>query len=155
VTQLFETRRLRRMDLPSLAAILGQTGLFPAELLDEMVAPFFAGDDRHHWLVACLDGEVMGFAFSEAERMTDQTHNLLAIAVLPSRQHAGCGQALVAALEMTLSKNGGRLLIVETSSLDEYEGTRRFYDRLKFTREAEIREFYAAGENKIVFRKAL
>ncbi len=47
------------------------------------------------------------------------------------------------------------MLLVETSSLPEYERTRSFYDQLGFDREAVIRAFYAKGEDKVVFWKHL
>ena len=155
MTNLHHTRALSRADLPAVATILDATGLFPSELLADMAEPFLSASAEHRWLVIC-DGEaVLGFAYSEPERMTDQTHNLLAIAVLPDRQNQGIGKQLVKAMETWLAEEGGRVLLVETSSLGEYEGTRAFYRGQRFTREACIRDFYAEGEDKIVFWKKL
>ena len=39
--------------------------------------------------------------------------------------------------------------------LDEFERTRQFYRGLGYDEEARIREFYAAGEDKITYRKSL
>ncbi len=47
------------------------------------------------------------------------------------------------------------MLIVETSSLDRFERTRRFYRDRGFVEEARIREFYGPGDDKIVFWKLL
>lgn len=147
------TRELSRADLPAVSIILDETGLFPSELLPDMAEPFLGGSATHLWLVICSGEAVLGFAYCEPERMTDGTHNLLAIAVSPARQNVGIGKALVGAVERRLTETGGRVLIVETSSLEDYEGTRAFYDGLGFAREARIREFYAEGEDKIVFWK--
>lgn len=145
------TRALSRADIPALSTILEDTGLFPPDLLPDMAEPFLNGSAEHLWLVIC-DGEtVVGFAYAESERLTDNTHNLLAIAVSPERQNRGIGKALVGAVQRQLARTGGRILLVETSSLAEYEGTRAFYDGLGFAREARIRDFYAEGEDKIVF----
>lgn len=149
------TRALTRADLPIVATILTGTGLFPAELLPDMVAPFLSETAVHLWLVVCEGEAVLGFAFAEPERMTDGTYNLLAIAVLPARQNRGLGKALVAAVGRRLAETGGRVLLVETSSRTEYKGTRAFYEGLGFAREARIRDFYAEGEDKIVFWKKL
>ena len=73
----------------------------------------------------------------------------------PTGQGTGVGGALVAATERDLATAGGRLLLVETSSLDDFAAARRFYDGLGFTREARLRDFYAEGEDKIVFWKRL
>lgn len=149
------TRALSRADLPALATILDGTGLFPSELLPAMAEPFLDGSAAHLWLVVREGEAVLGFAYAEPERMTDDTHNLLAIAVLPVRQNGGVGKMLVRAVERRLAETGGRVLLVETSSLADYEGTRAFYDGLGFEREARIRDFYAEGEDKVVFRKKL
>lgn len=46
-------------------------------------------------------------------------------------------------------------LQVETSGLESFEYVRGFYRKSGYDEEARIREFYKAGEDKIVFRKAL
>lgn len=87
--------------------------------------------------------------------MTDGTSNLLLIAVHPEQQGHGIGQALMRDAEVTLATHGQRVLLVETSGLPEFERTRDFYQRLGYTHEARIRDYYAAGEDKIVYWKAL
>jgi RimJ/RimL family protein N-acetyltransferase len=54
-----------------------------------------------------------------------------------------------------LAARGERILLVETSGLPEFERTRAFYAKHGYEEEARIREFYRAGEDKVVFRKAL
>jgi ribosomal protein S18 acetylase RimI-like enzyme len=58
-------------------------------------------------------------------------------------------------VEQNLVARGGRMLLVETSGLSGFENTRAFYKKLGYDEEARIREFYQAGEDKIVFRKVL
>ncbi len=146
---------MSRNDLNAVSAILDDTGLFPSEMLAEMAEPFLNGAQPHIWLTAFKGNDAVGFAYCEPERMTDGTYNLLAIAVDPNRQSNGIGQFIVAAVEQSVRNLGGRVLLVETSSLPEYERTRAFYDQLGYDREAVIREFYAVGEHKVVFWKQL
>ena len=87
--------------------------------------------------------------------MTYGTWNLQFIAVNPVSQAAGTGSGLLAGIEHSLADRKARLLIVETSSLDDYEAARAFYAKRGFEEEARIREFYSAGQDKIVFRKML
>ena len=61
----------------------------------------------------------------------------------------------MAHLEQTLAARGERVLLVETSSLPGFAAARAFYTKLGYDQEARIREFYQAGEDKIVFRKQL
>ena len=58
-------------------------------------------------------------------------------------------------VERALMSRGQRVLLVETSGLPSFERTREFYRKNGYDQEARIREFYNAGEDKIVFRKAL
>ena len=146
---------MSRDDLDAVSSILADTGLFPAEMLAEMAEPFLSGAEPQIWLTAYDGNDVLGFAYCEPERLTDGTYNLLAIAVDPARQGGGIGQSIVAAVEKAVRDLGGRLLLVETSSLPQYERTRSFYDQLAYDREAVIREFYAKGDDKIVFWKHL
>jgi GNAT superfamily N-acetyltransferase len=124
-------------------------------MLAEMAEPYLSRQVPHHWLIAFKDGKVVGFAYAEPERMAEGTSNLLAIAVEPSLQGQGIGKALVSSLEDELRTGGGRVLIVETSSLDEYANTRAFYVGQFFAQEARLRDFYAEGEHKVVFWKHL
>jgi ribosomal protein S18 acetylase RimI-like enzyme len=48
-----------------------------------------------------------------------------------------------------------RVLIVETSSTDQYARTRTFYRKLGYDEEARIRQFYGPSDDKVVFWKSL
>lgn len=151
-------RPLAEADLPALKAAIGATGLFPPELLDGMVAGHLAGETAGEalWLTATdAAGTPIGLAYAAAERMTRGTWNLLLIAVHPDRQQGGVGTALLRRVEALLSAGGVRVLLVETSGLAAFEPVRGFYRRRGFAEEGRIREFYDAGEDKVIFRKAL
>lgn len=120
-----------------------------------MAAPFFNGKGGDEsWLVAD-DGELVGVAYYAPERMTEGTWNLLLIAVRPDRQGKGVGSALQRHVEHELAAQGERLLLVETSGLPAFGRTRRFYESLGYIEEARIRDFYEAGNDKVVFWKHL
>lgn len=147
-------------DRAAILAIAQASGMFDpdhATALANMLDEWFAGGlDGHVWVVHDrAPGGVTAVAYVMPELMTQGTWNLQFIAVDPDHQSAGEGSSLVSWIEGHLSFNAGRVLIVETSSLAEYETARAFYDSHGFDEEARIRDFYAAGEDKIVFRKAL
>ena len=146
---------LERAHLPALRRILDRVELFPSGMVDDMASPFFERSAPHHWLVATICDTVVGFAYTEPERLTEGTFNLLAIATDPDVQQKGVATAIVAALEKELRAQGGRILLVETSSLDHYGKTRDFYRKRAFVYEACIRYFYTDGEHKLVFWKRL
>lgn len=145
----------RESDLSDIATVLDDTNLFPVEMLTEMIAPFWNDpDNRDKWLVCeDTDNRVVGFCYVRPEPLADGTWNLLAIGVRKDCQGLGYGTGLVAEVERALANQ--RVLIVETSGLDDYEATRSFYLKSGYDQEAIIRDYWAAGDDKVVFWKAL
>ena len=77
------------------------------------------------------------------------------IAVAPERQGQGRGTALLRRVEHELRGTGQRLLLVETSGLPAYARTRAFYLGCGYEQEARVRDFYAPGDDMVVFRTLL
>ena len=113
----------------------------------------FASNSAPFWLTDEQNGSVVGAAYCEPERMTNGTWNLLFIAIAPEHQGKGRGRALMQHVEQQLAKQGHRLLLVET--LASLEETRAFYLKNGYEEEACIRDYYEAGQDKIIYRKAL
>ena len=148
-------RPLSPDDLAPLARLIDRTGLFPGEMLAGMAEPCLsgaAGDDR--WLVLD-DAGLAGLAYVVRERLTEGTWNLLLIAVDPDRHRQGHGSALLARIEREIAAEGARLLLVETSGMPGFAGQWAFYRGNGFAEEARIRDFYQAGDDKLVFTKRL
>ena len=149
-------RPLAADDLTSSKDAINTTGLFPGDMLEEMATPFLTGMAPNDlWFVGSEKEVVLGLVYCSPERMTDGTWNLLLIVVRESEQGQGVGSRLTRHLEQTLSKRHGRVLIVETSGLSGYDRTRAVYKTLDYVEVARIPEFYAAGEDKVVFWKLL
>jgi GNAT superfamily N-acetyltransferase len=148
-------RATTRDDCPAIAAIADATGLFPAEALDEMIAPYLEELSLDMWLTAEAGGEPAGFCFVEPERLTNGTWNLLAISTTPDQQSHGIGRRLVEHVETLLRKRGDRVLIVETTNAPDQDRTRAFYLKNGFVEEARLREFWDVGVDKVVFWKHL
>ena len=146
-------------DLPAVRAVIDATGLFPSEVLDNMISfeiQADGADELHEFWLVHDDGDgAVAVAYSAPERMTAGTWNALLLAVRPDHQGKGIGAALMAHIETLLAAHGERVLLVETSGTADFERTRRFYAHIGYEREARIREYYDAGDDKIVFRKAL
>ena len=143
-------------DIAALQAVLDATELFPSELLPDMIAPFFGADTPGNlWLSCEMEGSVIGLCYAQPEELTDGTWNMRAIAVAPAHQGQGAGAAITADLEQRLKTMGARVLIVDTSCTDDFAQTRAFYSKNGYETEARIRDFWAAGDDKVIFRKAL
>ncbi|MEM7280233.1 MAG: GNAT family N-acetyltransferase [Pseudomonadota bacterium] len=142
-------------DLSDIKLILKDTELFPPEMLQELIEPFLSGsDDQALWLVCEGEGtRVVGFCFARLEALTEGVWNLLAIGVRKKHQSKGYGSALISAVEESLGNE--RILIVETSGQGSFEATRRFYELRGYTKEAVIRDYWAEGDDKVIFVKTL
>lgn len=146
-------------DTTALIALAEATGLFEpnqAEYLTQMLEQHFSGknETQDYWFTD-YDNEPVGMAYVAPERMTEGTWNLYLIAVHPSRQRQGRGKVLLRHVEQMLTEQGERVLLIETSGTEDFEYVRAFYRKSGYEEEARIREFYTAGVDKIVFRKAL
>ena len=142
-------------DIGGLTAVLDGTGLFPSEMLADMLAPALSGDTDALWLTCHIGQEAVGFCYTQPEELADGTWNMLALAIHPDLQGQGLGAALVRKAEQDLKDRRQRILIVETSGTDDFVLTRKFYAQNGFEEEARIRDFWADGDDKVIYRKAL
>ena len=152
-------RPARPDDTDALLALADASGLFQPHELEAvagMIAAHFADElgPDHHWLVAD-DGEAAGVAYYAPEPFTDGVWNLYMLAVHPDRRGRGTGASLVRHVEDALASRGARVLLIETSGLARFEPTRAFYLRLGYAEEARIRDYYRAGDDKVVYWKSL
>ncbi|MGF1486906.1 MAG: GNAT family N-acetyltransferase [Prochloraceae cyanobacterium] len=152
-------RSIEPDDKNELIALANKIGLFEDNELEELrkiLADYFLNDnDRDRFWLVDEDRGVVGVAYCELEPMTDSTWNLRLIAIDPDCQGKGKGTLLLRYVEQKSIELGGRMLLVETSSLDSFDRTRAFYRKCGYQEEARIREFYKVGNDKIVYRKVL
>lgn len=144
-------------DSEALLKILEDSGQFDADGLAHVKATldsYLEGNNDELWFTAD-DGEPIGVAYCAPEPVTNGTWNLLMLWVRKDRQGHGHGSALVSHVERVLTEQGTRLLIVETSSLDEFAAARAFYDKCNFHQEARIKNFFTDGDDKIIYTKPL
>lgn len=127
------------------------------DALSKVLADYFHGnlDDGHTWVTDEDECELCGVAYYAPTPFADRTWDLLMIAVRPDYQRRGRGTELIRHVEKALQTSGQRLLLVDTSGLPSYNYARAFYTKCGFEEEARIRDFYKAGEDKVVFRRLL
>ena len=130
-------------------------GLFEpdqTEALGEMMGAALAGElPDHYWITD--DNEAA--AYYAPETFADGVWNLYFIGVLPNLKGRGRGSNLLQYVENDLREKEQRMLIIETSGLEGFTLTRRFYLKHGYEEEARIRDYYQKGEDKVVFRKVL
>lgn len=148
-------RPLAAADIPAIKTVLDRTELFPSDMLAGMVTGYLNKTDHGLWLVCERERSAVGFAYSEPERMTDRTWNLLALAVLPGLQGNGIGTALINTTRDVLRQKKARMLMIETADIPQFEGQRAFYLRLGLAKVARIPSYYEAGVGKVSFAQQL
>jgi ribosomal protein S18 acetylase RimI-like enzyme len=145
--------RAALLDLQISAGMFTADDIAPvADILDACLSGENGPD--HRWVVFDDEG-FRGAAYYTAEVVSDRVWNLLMIAVLPDAQGQGIGEQLISHVETELRAAGQRILIVETSSTDQFDKTRDFYVRLGFTEEGRISHYYGDDQHKVIFAKAL
>jgi len=143
-----------------LVPLAEQTGVFkPLEIqaLREVLDDYYAANRAggHRCVTLEDEGRVLGFAYYAPEAMTDRSWSLWWIAVLPGQQGRGLGRELLRYVEEDARATGARVLFIDTSSLPHYEPTRRFYLKHGYEITGVLSDFYADGDDKVIFRKRL
>src|SRR5690242_470497 len=134
------------------------------ELFDETFAvgparaPYDPGDGvANYEFVGSFsrDGQLVGYVCYGATPGTDRVYDLYWIATHPTFQGEGAGTQLLDEVERRLRQREARLLVVETSSRDDYRPTRRFYEKHGYVRSATIADFYAPADHRVIYTKRL
>ena len=99
------------------------------------------------------DGHLAGLAYFAPASMTDRGWYLYWIIVDKALHGRGIGGTLLLHAENSVRALGGRLFLIETSSLPMYEPTRRFYLKHGYDQPCKIPDFYADGDDLVLFTK--
>jgi ribosomal protein S18 acetylase RimI-like enzyme len=113
-----------------------------------------AGSPDYAALGAVLEGQLVGWICWGPTPCTLGTYDLYWMAVDPRTQSAGVGTALVREMEGRLA-GSARLIVVETAGRPDYRPTRAFYEARGYRRAAVIPDFYAPGDDQVVYLKTL
>jgi GNAT superfamily N-acetyltransferase len=153
-------RPLRRDDREPLRRLLMETQVFTLDEVDialELIDTVLNRPDEKDYIIWTYEdaGEVLGYYCIGPTPGTDGTFDLYWVAVHPSVHGSGVGGALDRHAEQLIRSLGGRLVIAETSSGPQYDGTRRFYLRHGYTEVARIPEYYRPGDGLVVYGKYL
>ncbi len=132
-------------DRPGICNILLHSGLFgpsDAQCVDEMFGQALSKPtpDNYRFLSGWLDGSMAGFACFGWEALTHGTWDLFWVCTLPEARGRGLGGALLAEAVRVACAEGGRLIVIYTSSTPAYAAARSLYESRQFVRTAVIPE---------------
>jgi len=152
--------KLKKSDPEAIRELVAATGFFSAEEIEiaaELVAETLERGDAAGYLFTIVEnsGSVAGYACFGPIPLTASSYDLYWIAVHPDYQGTGLGRQLIEAAEKAAVDAGATLMFVDTAGRAQYLPTRRFYERVGYHVEAKLRNFYAPGDDKVVYGKRL
>jgi len=147
-------------DRAGIREILLRSGLFgpgDAECVDEMFGHALAKPtpDNYRFLSGWLDDSMRGFACYGWEALTHGTWGLFWVCALPEARGRGLGSALLREAVRVATAEGGRLMVIHTSSTAPYAPARRLYEAQNFERIAVIPEYYKPGDDLFIYARSL
>jgi ribosomal protein S18 acetylase RimI-like enzyme len=147
-------------DKTKIAKILRNTPEFkPAEVAvaEEVIDGYLRNPSGsgYYILVAEADSIVTGYICYGPTPITEGTWDLYWEAVARGKRGQGIGTILMQSAEKSIREAGGRLAIIETSSIPSYEKTIRFHINNGYEIVARVPEFYAPGDDKLILQKRL
>ena len=113
-----------------------------------------AGSPDYTALGATLDERLVGWICWGPTPCTLGTYDLYWMAVDPAAQAVGIGTALLREMEGRLA-GSARLIVVETAGRPDYRPTRAFYEARGYRKTSVIPDFYAPGDDQVVYVKVL
>jgi GNAT superfamily N-acetyltransferase len=119
------------------------------EVFDAAVRPI---PDSYQVLGAELESRLVGWICWGPTPCTLGTYDLYWMAVDTEMQGAGIGTALLQEMERRL-KGVARLIVIDTAGRPDYSATRAFYQARGYSPVATVPDFYAPGDDQVVFVK--
>jgi len=151
---------LQPADAAAVRALVAETGFFSpqeveiaVELVEETLAR--GADSGYAFVFAELGGRPVAYSCYGPIPGTQSSFDLYWIVVAPRQQRLGLGKQLLLQTEQLASAVQASLVFVETSGRVQYAPTRAFYERMGYRLEATLADFYADGDDKLIYSKRL
>lgn len=151
---------LKEAALAPLTQLVKDSGFFSEEevqIADELALDIVQKQALSDYRAVTISdaGTLMGFSFWGKIPCTLSSYDLYWIVVGRAFQGRGLGRSLLAEVEQNIRQIGGTRLYADTSGRDQYQPTRQFYLATGFCEVAQLEDFYAPGDAKVIFLKKL
>ena len=147
-------------DTDKIVEIVRSTGFFnddeldiAAELVEERLHKGTASG--YHFLFLEIDKKLKGYSCYGPIPGTQSSFDLYWIAVDNKSRGMGLGKLILEMSEQKISSMNGINIYIETASKDLYLPTRKFYEACGYRAESWLKDFYAPGDDKIIYVKDL
>jgi GNAT superfamily N-acetyltransferase len=101
------------------------------------------------------EARIVGYSCFGPIPATESSYDVYWIVVDPTLQGQGVGRELLQHSEGIARARGARRIYIDTASRPQYAPTHRFYERCGYTQAAFLQDFYAPGDGKVIFVRAL
>jgi ribosomal protein S18 acetylase RimI-like enzyme len=149
---------VKQTDPETIRMIVSSTGFFrddeipvAAELAEERLEKGAASG--YEFLFAEIAGETVAYSCFGLIPCTLHSYDLYWIATRLEYMNQGIGKYLLQETEKAIFRSGGHGIYVETSSKEQYAPTRAFYENNQYLLQARFENFYAPGDDKLVYVK--
>lgn len=147
-------------DPETIKRIVTSTGFFredeilvAAELAEERLEK--GASCGYEFFFAEIAGQTVAYSCYGLIPCTLHSYDLYWIATHRDHMNRGIGKFLLKETEKAIYSSGGQGIYVETSSKDQYNPTRAFYENNQYLLQARFTDFYAPGDDKLVYVKTL
>ncbi len=147
-------------DIEQVRLIVESTDFFDPDEIDiatELVQERLAKGEQsgYFFLFTEIEGRIAGYTCYGPIPATEASYDLYWIAVHNAYRGHGIGKRLLKETESLIVQQGGQRIYIETSSLDYYQPTRLFYLKNGYHVEATLKDFYYAGDSKLIYLKVI
>ena len=154
---------VQESDANAVHALVCETGFFSKseeriaiELVEETLS--LGKESGYEFVFADVPGNpgrLLGYTCYGPIPDTESSFDLYWIAVAPAEQRTGLGSALLHETERLALLQNAKRMFVDTSGREQYTPTRNFYERMGYREEARLVDFYAPGDDKVIYAKTL
>jgi len=150
-------------DAPAVLALVRATDFFSEE--EQQIALELVEETLLHGRASGYDfifvdapaspGKLLAYACFGPIPATLSSFDLYWIAVAPSEQGKGLGGKLLLESERRARESGATRMFLDTSGREQYTPTRAFYERMGYQVADTVKDFYAPGDDKVIYAKHL
>ena len=147
----------------ALVSLAESTGIFAPDeaeallggVLEELHAGRLGDGHQAHVWASSDSSPAKGWVYFAPTEYADGVWDLWWIGVAADSQRQGIGDQLLKFVEQKVQSAGGRLLLIETSSLEAFDSVRQFYLKRGYAECGRVPDFYGVGEAKVIYFKSI
>lgn len=147
-------------DVERVREIVSGTGFFndeetaiAAELVSETLEK--GNSAGYEYIFMENDGLMLAYSCYGRIPLTRSSFDLYWIVTRNEYRNTGLGKILLAETEKTIRTMGGIAVYAETSSREQYNPTRAFYEKNAYLPMARFKDYYDSGDDLVIYVKRL